>query len=230
MSSWLRRGTGNENGSLAAKANGRGLKVCRSINCTKTFPAKGNRSYCSGECYRRNRYAVKPESVTCTECGKDFKPPRINAKRCSDICRRAYTARFSKEYNAERRGIRRDKLGPIKCKNCDTVWTPKHISAMFCSIKCKNTYKRLFKYWEGIRTRQELWDKSYSREIKQEDISSSEFAEEIEKFKKSGGKVTVLPGEVAPPSLDVYVLGEDENNAEEEYVDHYRNTPAVGDK
>ena len=101
---------------------------------------------------------------------------------------------------------------------------------MFCSIKCKNTYKRLFKYWEVIRTRDELWNKSYSREIKQADISSSEFAEDIKKFKKSGGKVTVLPGEVAPPPPDIYVLGEDDNNAEEEYADFFRNDPAVGDK
>tara|TARA_R110002051_G_scaffold123449_1_gene196705 strand:- start:695 stop:1381 length:687 start_codon:yes stop_codon:yes gene_type:complete len=228
MSSWLRRATGNENGSLAAKADGRRLKACRSINCTNTFPAKGNRNYCSSKCYQKNRYAVKPKSVKCTECKKDFKPLRINAKRCSDVCRRVYTARFSKEYNAERRGA--SKLVPIKCKNCETVWTPKHISAMFCSIKCKNTYKRLFKYWEVFRTREELWNKTYSREIKQADIRSSEFAEDIKKFKQSGGKVTVLPGEVAPPSLDVYVLGEDDNNAEEEYVDHYRNTPVVGEK
>ena len=70
----------------------------------------------------------------------------------------------------------------------------------------------------------------YSREIKQADIRSSEFAEDIKKFKKSGGKVTVLPGEVAPPSPVMYVLGEDDNNAEEEYADFFRNDPAAGEK
>jgi len=75
-----------------------------------------------------------------------------------------------------------------------------------------------------------MLDKSYSREVDQQDIRSSEFAEEIEKFKKSGGKVTVLPGEIAAAAPDVYVLGEDEENAEEEYADHYRNTPPLEEK
>ena len=230
MPRWLRRATGNEDDSVAAKADGRRLKVCRSRNCTNTFPHQGNRLYCTSECYRRDRIAKKPEWVKCTECKKKFKPAKANSKRCSASCRRAYNARYNIEINKHNRKKREENRLPKTCRNCGATWIPKDPRTLFCCSNCKKRHRRLFINKFVSRAGQQMLDKSYSREVDQQDIRSSEFAEEIEKFKKSGGKVTVLPGEIAAAAPDVYVLGEGEENAEEEYADHYRNTPPLEEK
>ena len=72
---------------------------------------------------------------------------------------------------------------------------------LFCTKECK-------RIWSSIqikRANKNFFDKIFLRPVKDSDITRTDLAEEIQKYKEAGGKITVLPTLPGPAPPDVNV-------------------------
>ena len=157
---------------------------------------------------RKSSESFKP--IRCTECGELFQPKRSNIKRCSSVCRSIYTRRYSNERNRkfinDRKG-RKEKKVKVICKHCETFFTKKSFRHTFCSKECKLVWTKI----QTKRINKNIFNQVFLRPVNDNDITRSELAEEIQRYKQKGGKIMVLPTLPGPDPPDVKVNEHIEN-------------------
>lgn len=145
-------------------------------------------------------------SARCSECGKVFVPVRRNNIRCSAWCRELYKARHDEE-RYERMRIRRTELRQEKvCRHCGMVFKPVNPRRVFCSSGCRARFAHMMK---PVPKQSRVSIKPPRKRIILPSDLETDISAEIRRFKKSGGKITVLPAEVQPaiPSVGVSAIG-----------------------
>ena len=193
--------------AVEAKTDGnrRSLVVCK--NCSREFVSTRKKKFCNSKCYdawykrsrRKRTGTLKPKH--CTECGKLFRPKRINVKRCSGACRSTYNRKYFFERNRKFALERERKREDVYCKHCGELFVQKSYKHLFCTKECK-------RIWSSIqikRANKNFIDKIFLRPVKDSDITRTDLAEEIQKYKEAGGKITVLPTLPGPEQPDVNV-------------------------
>lgn len=98
------------------------MHTCKCCGKEFTAHASAERSYCSKECYWKDKPKPKPDNTTCEVCGKPFRitpswPARFCSRNCRDIWQR----------NKEER----------TCKQCDKTFSVHpHRKNIYCSQSC----------------------------------------------------------------------------------------------
>ena len=125
--------------------------------------------------------------------------------------RRFYENRY-KRYKEHRKS-----LAPIIgiCDYCKNEFFKKKGNHIYCSHFCRDENRK-------IRiNREKIFPAPILREIKESDILTSNFPEEIRAYKKSGKKIISFPHQPEPDSLDVFI--DDIGTDNEKYSDDLEN-------
>jgi len=144
--------------------------------------------YCNNICYQRFQRAKTKkvrQPILCFECNKLFTPSRDRHYRCSDTCRKVFQVRY----------LKRNRLGSKKerfpCQFCGQLFIPSHYLITFCSKPCKRAHDAKYKIQSTVI-------KPSTREITEDDLTTSNHTAAIEEFKEAGGKVKVYPSLPGP--------------------------------
>ena len=79
---------------------------------------------------------------------------------------------------------------------------------------CTNEFKRIWTKIQTNRQNKDIFGQIFSRPVKDSDITRTELAGEIQKYKEAGGKITVLPTLPGPEQPDVTVTEQFEEISE----------------
>ena len=214
--------------------------VCKFEKCSKNFQGRTYQKFCSKKCqdadyYDRMKLRRKKfqKEVKCDNCGEIFLTKRLNAKRCSKICRQAYIREYSLERNKISREKRIEKSVEMTCIVCDKKFkTTGHVKKT-CSKACSKESQQYFyrkierdkakkngiKYWESVNYVKKIWPLTTNESVPVSNFrwppSSQDTSKATAEFLKAGGKIRHFDEEIATDLISDNPFCQIEVNAEE---------------
>ena len=213
--------------------------VCRHENCLREFKGRTYQKFCSKKCQDgdyyiriKQRRIKSRKEVTCNHCGTVFFTNRLNAKRCSKICRQAYIRDYSLNRNKISKEKRLKEGKELTCIVCSKIFKSGHVKKTCSKVCAKESQKYFYrqkerdknkaegvKFWDSVNYVQKIWPLTTNKRVKVSNFkwppSKIETEKAVAEFIKGGGEIRNYKEEIATdlitdnPFCKVEVIQED---------------------